>query len=298
MISENPVIQTEAVFGDALCRLYPFMHGKSNAQVTAWHIPIFHDHSFFEIMLSGDRGYRIIFDGETVHLQPHRLYIIPAGVQHCAADTEGMENISVGFTLEPAKGGSLAVFKKLSSAWMLTLKTPMQVSEETERCFQAFYQCGSSSVEDVFQKKVLTYRLIYGILQDLQVLNQDPLISGSKHTNLSAAIETLMERRKYRLEEIADILGYTPKHMALLIKKQYGCDFRTLRRERILEAAKIYLLSSQGMSIGEIADVLGYKSESAFYAFFKQETGCTPSAYRRRKTQEMERPEEKRHESE
>ena len=96
---------------------------------------------------------------------------------------------------------------------------------------------------------------------------------------LAAAIETLMDRRKYRLEEIAQMLGYTPKHMALLIKKQYGCDFRTLRRQKILEAAKIYLFS-QNLSVAEIAQLLGYRSESAFYAFFKEETGVTPRAYR------------------
>lgn len=285
MASGNPIVQTEVVFGDALCRLYQFMHGESAAQVTAWHIPIFHRHSFFEIMFSGDRGYRVIFDGETVLLPPHSLYIIPPGVQHCAADTMGMESISVGFSLESVKGGNPGIFQALSRALLLALKTPKPASKETERCFQEFYQCGSRGMHDVFRKKVLAYHLIYGILRDLNVLNDDPQLSGSKHTNLAAAIETLMDRRKYRLEEIADILGYTPKHMALLIKKQYGCDFRTLRRQRITEAAKIYL-SSGNLSVAQIAQLLGYRSESAFYAFFKEETGCTPSAYRKKILQE------------
>ena len=278
MKSGNPIVQTEAIFGDALCRLYPFMHAESTAQATAWHIPIFHGHSFFEIMISGDRGYRVVFEEETVQLPPHSLYIIPAGVQHCAADTLEMENISIGFSVEPAKGGSPAIFKLLSGALFPMMKKPKPVSE---RCFQEFYQCGNCSLQDIFRKKVLAYRLIYGILQDLQVLNDAPQLPGSKHTNLVAAIETLMDRRKYRLEEIAEILGYTPKHMALLIKKQYGCDFRTLRRKKITEAAKIYL-SSRKLSVAEIAQLLGYRSESAFYAFFKEETGYTPSAYRKK----------------
>ena len=281
MFAENPIIQTEAVFGDALCRLYQFVHGESTAQVTAWHLPLFHRHSFFEIMISGDRGYRIIFEKETVVLPPNSLYVIPAGKLHCAADTEGLGDISVGFSLEPAKGGSPAVFKPVSSALLQALQSPKPVSGETERCFREFYQCGSSSIKDVFYKKMLAYRLIYGMLQDLQVLKDDSQLSATGHTNLAAAIETPRDWRTYSLEEIARILGYTPKHMALLIKKQYGCDFRTLRRQKILEAAKIYL-SSQNLSVAEIAQLLGYRSESAFYAFFKEETGVTPREYRQR----------------
>ena len=281
MFSENPIVQTEAVFADALCRLYQFAGGESAAQVTAWHLPILHGHSFYEILFSGDRGYPVIFQEEEVVLPPHSIYIVPAGVQHCAADTLGLGDVSVGFSLEPAKGGSPAVFKQLSSQLLLCLKMPKPVSADTEACFQEFYQCGDGSMQDVFRKKVLAHRLVYGILQDLQVLKDDPQMVGPKHTNLAAAIETLMDRRKYHLEEIAQILGYTPKHMALLIKKQYGCDFRTLRRQKILEAAKIYL-SSQNLSVAEIAQLLGYRSESAFYAFFKEETGVTPRAYRQR----------------
>lgn len=280
MASENPIIQTEAVFGDALCRLYQFVHGESSAQVTAWHLPIFHSHSFFEIMITGEQGYRIILEKETVKLPPNSLYMIPAGKQHCAADTVGLGDISVGFSLEPAKGGSPAVFKTVSSALLQALEAPKPLSGETERCFREFYQCDNGSMQDVFYKKVLAYRLIYGLLRDLQVLKDEPQFFGDRHTNLAAAVEALMERRKYRLEEIAQILGYTPKHMALLIKKQYGCDFRTLRRRKIMEAAKIYL-SSRTLSVAEIAQLLGYRSESAFYAFFKEETGVTPKTYRK-----------------
>ena len=168
-----------------------------------------------------------------------------------------------------------------SGALLQVLQSPKPVSKETESCFQEFYQCASLSMQDVFRKKVLAYRLVYGILLDLQVLKDDSQLPGAKHTNLAAAIETLMDRRKYRLEEIAEILGYTPKHMALLIKKQYGCDFRALRRQKIIEAAKIYL-SSRNLSVTEIAQLLGYRSESAFYAFFKEETGDTPNAYRKK----------------
>ena len=281
MFSENPIIQTEAVFADALCRLYQFAGCESTAQVTAWHLPIFHSHSFFEILFSGDRGYRVIFREETVLLPPHSIYIVPAGVQHCAADTMGLGDISVGFSIEPFKGGSPAVFKQLSNQLLLCLKMPKPVAPDTEACFRDFYRCGDDSMQDIFRKKVLAHRLVYGVLQDLQILNDDPKIVGPKHANLAASIEALMDRRKYHLEEIAQILGYTPKYTALLIKKQYGCDFRDLRRQKILEAAKIYL-SSRNLSVAEIAQLLGYRSESAFYAFFKEETGVTPSAYRKK----------------
>lgn len=279
--AENPIIQTEVVFGDALCKLYQFVKWKSVANIKAWQVPILHGHSFMEIMISDDRGYRIDYEEGSVKLPPHSLYIIPSEALHCAADTENMEKFSLGFSIEPFRGGEPSVFRMLRTEIMLHQKEIHPISEATEASFRAFCQCDSRSLRDILQKKRLAYNLVCGILQDLDAVSDDPVSTGSKRTNVTAALEELLDRRKYRLEEIADILGYSPKHMALLIKKQYGCDFRTLRRKKIIEAAKSYLLSSQDMSIGEIADVLGYQSESAFYAFFRREVGCTPSAYRR-----------------
>jgi AraC-like DNA-binding protein len=41
------------------------------------------------------------------------------------------------------------------------------------------------------------------------------------------------------------------------------------------------LLAEDGLSIGEIAERVGYQSESPFSKAFKQHTGMAPGAYRR-----------------
>ncbi len=295
---ENFMGQTEAIFGDVLCKLYPFIGAQNGAESIAWRIPIAHEHSFYEFMLAGERGYRIVLEDKAEELKPHHGYIIPSGIPHCASETDGIPIISIGFSIELCENRSLPLYRSLCQALQVAAHRQMPLSEETERLIKDFYLCNGNRTEVFFRKQVLAYRLMYSIFRDMHVLKDESLPGGSQHTNVVAALEFLLERRQYRLEEIAKFLGYTPKYTAQLIRKHYGCDYRTLRRKMILDGAKNYLLSDQKLTVAEIAHLLGYKSESAFYNFFKRETGYTPYEFRKKTVSDSLRQKGLHHESE
>ncbi len=74
-------------------------------------------------------------------------------------------------------------------------------------------------------------------------------------------------------------LGVTQSHLAALFRQQYGMTpTRYLGNRREQQAKK--MLAATDMPIIDIAAAIGFDSLSAFYAFFKKQTGTTPHTFR------------------
>lgn len=92
--------------------------------------------------------------------------------------------------------------------------------------------------------------------------------------------------KQYHKEErtvnfYADKMCISPKHLSSVIKQmshktahEIIADFVTMTAKRLLKATT--------MSIQEISDELNFANQSFFGKFFKQNTGQSPSAYRRK----------------
>ncbi|MNM25120.1 HTH-type transcriptional activator Btr [compost metagenome] len=82
------------------------------------------------------------------------------------------------------------------------------------------------------------------------------------------------------LTRLAAIANYSPTHLIRVYREVFGetpCEYAArLRHQRAWE-----LVRSTDMSVCEIADALGFESESAFCRAFKHAFGCTTSEARR-----------------
>lgn len=79
--------------------------------------------------------------------------------------------------------------------------------------------------------------------------------------------------------DLAAQIGVTPRHLARIIRRNYGCTFRQRLLEIRLYYAREYLSTTQ-LPISQIAIRCGFTAESAFSAAFRKNTGCTPTQYR------------------
>jgi AraC-like DNA-binding protein len=80
------------------------------------------------------------------------------------------------------------------------------------------------------------------------------------------------------LSVTAERVGMSPSalHRAL---KRHGCTFRDLLNQARFEMASQFLIDAR-MSIGQIAEVLGYSEVSAFNRFFTAMSGMPPARWR------------------
>ena len=87
---------------------------------------------------------------------------------------------------------------------------------------------------------------------------------------------------KSRLDQAAslDDVGLTPRRMTDIFKQEYGMTPKEYADSLRLHAAKEMLAATQDRVI-DVAYQAGFSSLAAFNRFFKQQTGQTPTQYRK-----------------
>ncbi len=83
------------------------------------------------------------------------------------------------------------------------------------------------------------------------------------------------------IEMLAGIAGLHPNYFIKFFESHTGTSPGRYMIRRRMERAR-EMLSNSDLSIGEIAQVLGFKDSSYFSRLFKAKEGMTPLAYRRR----------------
>lgn len=83
------------------------------------------------------------------------------------------------------------------------------------------------------------------------------------------------------LASVAEAVGISAHQLSELINTRLGIGFSRYVRECRVNAAKALLISAPSRSILSISMDTGFRSQSAFYAAFKEATGQSPGDYRR-----------------
>lgn len=103
-------------------------------------------------------------------------------------------------------------------------------------------------------------------------------------SRLTGAVQFAVEhfRRGPTLDEIAGVVGLSPFHFHRRFTERFGITPKHLLYDLQLEEAE-HLLSDPKRPLTEIADTCGFAHQSHFTSRFKQGTGLTPTAWRRRR---------------
>jgi AraC-like DNA-binding protein len=102
-----------------------------------------------------------------------------------------------------------------------------------------------------------------------------------------ARLDELMTQSKAYQDEslsltsLADAVGVSGHQLSELINTRLGVGFSRYVRECRVTAAKTLLISAPARSILSIGMDVGFRSQSAFYAAFKEVAGQSPGDYRR-----------------
>ena len=89
-----------------------------------------------------------------------------------------------------------------------------------------------------------------------------------------------------RLSDLAGAVGVSEEHLARQFKRVTGTTvFGHLRRLRVERAR--HLLATSDENLGEIAARAGFSSPTLFSRCFREETGSTPSGFRKRLAREI-----------
>jgi AraC-like DNA-binding protein len=113
------------------------------------------------------------------------------------------------------------------------------------------------------------------------------LIQGLSRDKIITRLRELMEEEKiYRqfdlkLDEVAALLFITPHQLSEFINDLLGMNFSSYINQYRVEEAKSLLVNKPEQSTLAIGFQVGFGSKQSFNTIFKQQTGMTPSGYRK-----------------
>ena len=173
------------------------------------------------------------------------------------------------------------------SALILGLALPI-ISEAV------FYASYSGAIAIAILLIVMALLIFPELLSDILLIAEFAYSNSKLHgvdiEHKKQALEHLMlegkayENESLNLSMVAESLELSAHQLSELINTEYGYSFSRFVREHRVEAAKALLLENLKMSVLAISIETGFKSQSNFYAAFKESTGMSPGKFR--KTQE------------
>ncbi len=95
-------------------------------------------------------------------------------------------------------------------------------------------------------------------------------------------LERVQRDEDLRLETLAELLDLSSHQLSELINTRFGVGFSRYIREKRVEDACRLLLDQPQASVLSISMEAGFRSQSAFYAAFREIMSMTPAAYRSR----------------
>ena len=154
-------------------------------------------------------------------------------------------------------------------------------NEQTENIFSGFF-AQPAPMQLAYRRLKALELLLY--LARLEPGNQNPLTEyQAEQLRVIRAVHDLLEAnmdRRYTIEELSRQYHMNPTTLKTLFKSVYGSSLAAHIKEHRMERAA-ELLRESDMSVAEIANQVGYESQSRFSAAFKEYYGQLPKEYRK-----------------
>ena len=200
--------------------------------------------SVIEYVLDGE-GY-IILDGETHHVTKDMIYFLPAGMDH-----EYFSDRDNPYT---------KIFMNIDGS-------PLSMRLIEDFGLRGKHIFGGNRLKELFEKILIT---IHSELTDGEM--QAVLLKRYLDSNLFRIVGG---------KELSGVIFRSPDYCLKLFSKEFGTTPYSYQIDRKMQVART-LLADTGMTVGEIAESLGYSDMHYFSNLFKSKCGVRPLEYRKK----------------
>ncbi len=216
------------------------------------------------IKLSGISKY-IFDDGKTLEVRPNDVFYLPKFSNYEVETIQLGDCIAVNFDLED---------KNITYPF-LKLK---QATNKYKKDFENLLFHWNLKKYGYMN---LCYMYLYGIICNMQKDSSARYVPSKIKAlayNGSEYIAQNIHDYTLTVAGVSKSLNLSPEYFRKIFRDVYGCSPRRYIINMRMEKAKKLILSKE-FSMGEIAEMCGYDSESYFSSEFKRMVSCSPSEY-------------------
>lgn len=236
-----------------------------------------HYHDYLEITLIHNADIFFIQPENSLVIPEDHVILVPPNLTHLISPIKSQK--------EPAIVTDILI----SNEFIKLIKNIYQLSEQKQEInFDKEILIKDADVIGMIRLIILEYYknkfhfngIILGYI--ISILCQIQSLSPSKlYDNLTMdIIELVRSNPLLSVANIAQTLNYSSSYLTRHIKKQTGRNLSKWLTLEKLEFSK-ELLVQTGLTVSEISEKIGYKSESHFYHAFKNEFKLRPTEYRK-----------------
>jgi AraC-like DNA-binding protein len=231
-----------------------------------------HEHDQVLIYLNGRGQQRV--EGTLFKAGPGTVIHIPPGKLHAFEQQAARPPLCLVLDVEMGTGRGVS-----HTCDQLTAD---QLAETKARLSTLFRHQQIERREMSFRVAAVVLDVLDMALKAIGWLTPVNRFSTSRHFSISKRVERLLESKdgaEVTLEEISKHTGYQHDHLNRLLRTECGLTLGQLRSRTRLKRA--IALLAEDMTIQEVGEKIGILDANYFARWFRQQTGVSPSAWKR-----------------
>ncbi len=245
-----------------------------------------HIHPGMIEILCCQRGANLSFDhaGEVVPVSPGSVFAAqPETPHYLRCYPKGLSTVWIWFRL-PEHGETVLGLSGEETQWLVSrlrsIPARFDATDALKHSFTRLWTLYDSAPRETTERRLMLRHAVLSLLLDTIESS-----NTRKADTSSARLDSLIEEMRadpscdYNLDELAGRAAMSVAKLTTCFRRKTGLPPHAYLVFCRISAAK-KLLSTTRMSIGAIADNLGFPSAQHFATQFRRETGRTPHEYR------------------
>lgn len=248
-----------------------------------------HMHSFWELFFLQSGAMTLEAETARYTLSPQQCLLVPPNRYHNTFYSPDAVKKSVFFTFEKGKSSEKeSLFSKFhavfSTRGFCKPENPARIGTLLDEILE---NQSADRVGKPYRLRAAVTQLLFALYDSLSHVlpdsAEDPL-QQSTYWVYKYAIDRLFDihyMTDITLEQFSEKLYVSSQTVTRIISAAYGKSFNELKLELKMRNAK-RMLRETALSVGQIAERVGYSTARGFLAAFQRYEGCTPSEYRKK----------------
>ncbi len=248
-----------------------------------------HRHDFYTLLLVISARGRHVVDFKEYPLSANQVYFISPGQVHQVIEEGKSTGFVVLFSTQFLAENNIPVqfIEDLSLFYDYGQAPPLDINPEELGALSGYceemlrlYRGDQKFREQAISSYLKLFMIQCNNLCTLQNDNPQNLEAGNM---ILKSFRHLVDSRHttwHQTSEYADELGVTPDHLNRVVKSLVGKTAKEYIQSRIVLTAKRMIYFTE-LSAKEIGFQLGFTEPANFSAFFKKQTGISPSRFRK-----------------